>query len=347
MRHHNSAATIRGRGVMNKVLALAILALPPRPVRPPPQNPDDYDLSPPVLDADGCGWLVESYSIRPGMSWGEANPAVQEYYTASNCDVKICVYWKKKYSVVPFVTYGSLSADLQKLWDHPRSDANGQTCNELSGPLSSTECGAVQERYGILPLVSPGSATPNVVALFSSSGCDTSICTVWRQRYGVTPYVTRVESGRAAFADLGVAGGLLDSSECGALVEIYGIVPGSSWGSAGANVQGLYTASLCDTRVCTYWRTKYSVVPFLKWGSLPRTLQNSWEFVRQPSGKTCNELSGPLVASDCEALQQAFGIVLFSSWGTAPEKVQGMWASSDCDQLRCMAGDPNCQMILG
>ncbi|KAG2493021.1 hypothetical protein HYH03_008684 [Edaphochlamys debaryana] len=287
--------------------------------------------------------------------------AAQTRYGASSCDIKICIYWKKKYSIVPYVTYGSLSADLQKLWDHPRSDANGQTCNELSGPLSPTECGAVSERYNLLALVSPGSATPNVVALFSSSGCDTSICTVWRQRYGVAPYVTYGNlpasykaswdavrpPGKKTCNDLA---GLLDSSECGALVEIYGIVPGSSWGTAGANVQSLYTASLCDKQVCAYWRREYSVVPFLDWGTLPKSQQGAWEFVRQPSGKNCNELSGSLTASDCEALQLAYGIVAFGSWGTAPEDVKRMWDSSDCNKYACkkmVHPFPKCQVYLG
>ncbi|KAG2493018.1 hypothetical protein HYH03_008681 [Edaphochlamys debaryana] len=313
-----------------------------------------------ILEAAGCGALVESCGIRPGASWGTANATVQAQYRASNCNVKICVYWKKKNSVVPFVTYGSLSADLQPLWDLPRN-GDGQTCNELSGRLSLTECSAVSERCNLLALVSSGSATPNVLALFSSSGCDTSICTVWRRRYGVTPYVSYgslPDSYKASWDAVRASSnktcndlaGLLDSSECGALVETYGIVPGSSWGSAGANVQGLYTASFCNRSVCAYWRTKYSVVPFLGWGSLPHALQNAWNFARQPAGQTCNELSGSLTASDCEALQLAYGIVAFGGWGTAPTNVQRMWNSSKCDMHACrkmVFPVPNCQIYLG
>ncbi|KAG2493025.1 hypothetical protein HYH03_008688 [Edaphochlamys debaryana] len=234
---------------------------PPPPPSPPRPSPLAPTAGPIILDAAGCGALVESYGIQPGVSWGTANASVQEQYTASSCNIKICVYWRSKYSVVPFVTYGSLSADLQPLWDLPRSDANNQTCNELSG--------------------------------------------------------------------------LLDSSECGALVETYGIVPGSSWGSAGANVQGLYTASLCDTRVCAYWRTKYSVVPFLEWGSFPQALQNAWSFVRQPSGKTCNELSGPLDPSGCGGLVEAFNVTPGVSYGSLTPSMRLMYDSSDCDSLIC------------
>ncbi|KAG2493017.1 hypothetical protein HYH03_008680 [Edaphochlamys debaryana] len=348
----SSAGPPGGRGVLLLFLAmLAACALAPTSAHVPSEPPCSRPSPPPevILDATGCGKLVESYGIRPGMSWGTASSTVKAQYNAYSCFTKICSYWRAKYGAVPFLTYGMLNPDQRSLWDLPRNAAN-QTCNELSGPLTLWyECSAVQERYGILPLVSSGSATPNVMALFSSSGCDTSICTIWRQRYGVTPYVSygRMPANYRASWDAvrtstnktcNDLSGLLDSSECGALVETYGIVPGSSWGSAGANVQGLYAASFCDRSVCAYWRTKYSVVPFLYWGTLPKSQQGAWEFVRQPSGKACNELSGPFTPDQCDAAMSRFGSTPgggAGGWGSAPAAVQRLYTASDCDTVVC------------
>ncbi|EFJ39733.1 hypothetical protein VOLCADRAFT_108518, partial [Volvox carteri f. nagariensis] len=83
----------------------------------------------------------------------------------------------------------------------------------------------------------------------------------------------------------------LDATGCGALVDEYGIEPGYSLGSMHPDKQLVYTDSDCESKVCDYWRSKYGVVPYVTYGTMPQPLQHSWDWIRPNSGKTCNSLS--------------------------------------------------------
>ncbi len=49
----------------------------------------------------------------------------------------------------------------------------------------------------------------------------------------------------------------------------------------------------CDDAICTYWRTKYGVVPYNTWGSLPDRYKAAWDWARPSAGnRTCNQLAG-------------------------------------------------------
>ncbi|GIL59374.1 hypothetical protein Vafri_14249 [Volvox africanus] len=69
-----------------------------------------------------------------------------------------------------------------------------------------------------------------------------------------------------------------NSASCGAMLEVYGVVPGSSWGQLAnaAGLQTIFTNANCNIRACTYYQTKYGTINSTSWGSLPTSLQTSW-----------------------------------------------------------------------
>ena len=82
-------------------------------------------------------------------------------------------------------------------------------------------------------------------------------------------------------------------TSCGAVVESYGILPGSSWGSAPPEARDVYTASGCDAKVCQHWRATHGVVPAVSWGTLPLALRRSWDWKRAAfNDQSCDSLSG-------------------------------------------------------
>lgn len=89
--------------------------------------------SPGGLDTASCGGLVDSLGVKPGFSWGTAGQEARELYASSSCDFKVCEYWRAKYGVVPYGSWGSLPAELWPSWELPRASRKNATCNSLSG----------------------------------------------------------------------------------------------------------------------------------------------------------------------------------------------------------------------
>lgn len=49
----------------------------------------------------------------------------------AECDVLLCEYWKARYGVVPYSSWGSMPGHLWPAWDYGRPSRGGQNCNTL------------------------------------------------------------------------------------------------------------------------------------------------------------------------------------------------------------------------
>lgn len=84
------------------------------------------------------------------------------------------------------------------------------------------------------------------------------------------------------------AGAVLDAvtgadtigNSCGALVEAYGIIPGSTWNNAPTTVQAIYNAGQCNKYICFFFRTKYGATSATNLGTLPQQWHASWNWNR-------------------------------------------------------------------
>ncbi|EFJ48073.1 hypothetical protein VOLCADRAFT_91274 [Volvox carteri f. nagariensis] len=56
--------------------------------------------------------------------------------------------------------------------------------------LTANDCGALVEKYGILPGFSWGTAGKDDRRVYDTSGCDARICEYWRAKYGVIPHAS-------------------------------------------------------------------------------------------------------------------------------------------------------------
>ncbi|GLC38839.1 hypothetical protein PLESTM_000783500 [Pleodorina starrii] len=70
-----------------------------------------------------------------------------------------------------------------------------------------------------------------------------------------------------------------NSDSCGALIENYNVVPGSSFGALEpfTELKKVYDDFDCNTRVCTYFRDKYGATGGGNYGTLPVRWRYSWD----------------------------------------------------------------------
>ncbi len=74
------------------------------------------------------------------------------------------------------------------------------------------------------------------------------------------------------------AASLTDSYICGAMADMYGILPGLTYAEADAYpaVQRLWEEASCNQKMCTYWAVKYDATAS-SYGSLNPDQQYSWD----------------------------------------------------------------------
>jgi hypothetical protein len=93
----------------------------------------------------------------------------------------LCGTLARSYSIVPFVTIGTLSTNVtaSNLWFDPKNN-----CNFQIGPYTNITCNQVLQTYG--PVWS--TAPLHVVSLWKSSNCNAGICRLWQSLYNVIPF---------------------------------------------------------------------------------------------------------------------------------------------------------------
>lgn len=78
----------------------------------------------------GCGVISQGYELIPGRNWGSTPGAVQQKWTDSSCDIKICAFLVSKYSIVPGAALpADMPTEFQKSWEWDRP--NGGSCDKI------------------------------------------------------------------------------------------------------------------------------------------------------------------------------------------------------------------------
>ncbi|KXZ54688.1 hypothetical protein GPECTOR_4g756 [Gonium pectorale] len=115
-------------------------------------------LSDSILDAVGCGALMEQYSIRPNYSWGFVTGAAMTAWSANNCDHKSCFYLDQKYgSAIPDLykpSFASLGCAAR---------VNASTCAKVSGYVATegVDRKAPADELGYYPTNASATCTSN------------------------------------------------------------------------------------------------------------------------------------------------------------------------------------------
>ncbi|KAH9264379.1 hypothetical protein BASA83_012136 [Batrachochytrium salamandrivorans] len=66
-----------------------------------------------------CRAAADRFGTYPLGIWGTMPEYAKSLWTQGDCDVKICSVWKAKYGFSKGKTYGSMPADIKRMWDNP------------------------------------------------------------------------------------------------------------------------------------------------------------------------------------------------------------------------------------
>ncbi|KAH6601354.1 hypothetical protein BASA61_001986 [Batrachochytrium salamandrivorans] len=162
----------------------------------------------------------------------------------------------------------------------------GPVYNEYNAQadLNPEQCGELSETYGIIPTLSGGSLSNQLLASWQASGCDQKMCQYWHKRYAVfayQSYTNMPDKIKASWFNVRMncdeAVGPYTPVQCDRTLGKYGIVPFSTWGTAPPKVTKLWNSSKCSSQLCYIWKIKYDVVPFGSYGSLPDNFKKIWD----------------------------------------------------------------------
>ncbi|KXZ49117.1 hypothetical protein GPECTOR_23g47 [Gonium pectorale] len=248
-------------------------------------------LSDSILDAVGCGALMEQYSIRPNYSWGFVTGAAMTAWTANNCDYKSCFYLDHKYgSAIPAMfqlSFTSLGCGAH---------LNATKCAKVPGYVATegVDRKAPADELGYYPANASATCSANAKCL---------AFTAEPAAAAAEPAAATAEPAAAtkAVASAGIcyyAKDRLDSSACGAIAEQYGLRPKTgAGGTLPADVQKLWTSNACDAKVCMYLVDKYKIIEGASFGTLPEDWKAAWTAIPCSPGpaQRCPPSAGYLV----------------------------------------------------
>lgn len=87
-----------------------------------------------TYSAFACGVIAEGYKVVPGSDWGTTTGEMQDKWTRSYCDLRICAYYVSKYGIVPGPQgpqhWGAMPSNLKNAWSWDRPNGQGN-CNNL------------------------------------------------------------------------------------------------------------------------------------------------------------------------------------------------------------------------
>ncbi len=182
--------------------------------------------------------------------------------------------------------------------DQSTGGVGGVVLNPAGATAAS--CSALQSQYGVIPLVSFGTAPQAARVSWTQNGCDT---------YNHPDFQLQV---------------------CDTMESKYQVVKGISWGSAPAGAQSLWGSFGCDKKIldCVSLADKYGIEPGKSWGTAPSDVKTRW------AALSCDAQVATR-ADTCHSLASQYGIIPNLTWGSAENSDQTklQWTTLHCDAL--------------
>jgi hypothetical protein len=222
---------------------------------------------------------------------------------------QICNNWLLNYSIVPFVSYGSLSTN-----NTAYSSWFALKCDLQVGPYNPQQCVQAQTSYNIAPYISMGTAPSYVQSIWSVSDCNATICQLFDDLYGqvvVNSYnpmaeVQSLESFQNAYKLM----------RCGSI----------------SNIKKYDTSDIL--KLCQSWAQVYSVIPFVSNGTLASNV-TAFGLWHNPLFDCDFKININYSPTQCRNLMSAYTFIPGVFWGNVPSYIQTIWSVSNCAEYIC------------
>ncbi|KAI8923016.1 hypothetical protein BC831DRAFT_473269 [Entophlyctis helioformis] len=125
-----------------------------------------------------CETVASKYEVYPYRTMGRTPSYIKPLYNSSDCEPKVCQYYKNKNNIEPYVSWGNASAWMQLVF--------GKNCMLRVGPYNDKQCIALAEKYGLIPYHTWGTTPSEFRPLWDAAKCNQRMCEYWRDKYHVT-----------------------------------------------------------------------------------------------------------------------------------------------------------------
>ncbi|KAG2486922.1 hypothetical protein HYH03_014421 [Edaphochlamys debaryana] len=194
--------------------------------------------------------------------------------------------------------------------------------------LDQDDCGAVQEKFGIIPRTTWGEATPAYQDLWKASACEPEkICRYWYKRWGVKPcvdYGSMPDNLQPAWQALNCDFYWNDFCPT---IDLYTVAANVDHEYTGDNLPIKAPSAVEAARACT---ADLTCRGFNSDGWTKRILTPT-----APSKCKCLytkiNFTTTLDSDGCGYVQEQFGIIPKSTWGNATQAYQSLWTANACE----------------